>query len=115
MMDDKQRAAWEKQAYGCRAADLDRMADNPIAGGRMMLAMSILSDAQHLISEELNAEYGGDVSAHRAEEARQFINRAKYLMAEFNQRERALEAALPDMRTALDKLDALTITKRQAD
>jgi len=57
--------------YGCTKADLDGLiaeADEPYMGGRSMLAMSILSDAQERI-----AVGHGDI-------ARQYINRAKYVI-----------------------------------
>jgi len=57
--------------YGCTKDDLDELiaeADEPFMGGRRMLAMSILSDAQERI-----AIGHGDI-------ARQYINRAKYVI-----------------------------------
>jgi hypothetical protein len=57
--------------YGCTKDDLDELiaeADEPFMGGRRLLAMSILSDAQERI-----AIGHGDI-------ARQYINRAKYVI-----------------------------------
>ena len=57
--------------YGCTKDDLDRLiaeADEPYMGGKSMLAMSILSDAQERIAL-------GDGNT-----ARQYINRAKYII-----------------------------------
>ena len=44
----------------------------------MMIAASILSDAQEMI----NTEYG-DIDFMRAEDARQAINRAKWVLFEY--------------------------------
>lgn len=114
MRDPVEKAKWELQCYGCYAKELDRMADNALSGGRMMLAMSILSDAQHLISPEHNMK-DGDVSKANAETARQYMNRAKYLMSEFHKDERALQDAIPGMNEALDRLGKLSIFAKQAD
>ena len=55
--------------YGCTQDDMLCMMNDPMnfIGGHYMLAMSILSDAQHVI-------------AHDPEQARQFINKAKYVL-----------------------------------
>lgn len=57
--------------YGCQTEDLDDMIDSamkPYMGEHYMLSMSMLSDAQELLAI-------GDGGR-----ARQFINRAKYVM-----------------------------------
>ncbi len=71
--------------YGCETADLDTMISEaiitktftgtPINKGRdlSMLAMSILSDAQHVMEH-------GDTDT-----ARQYINRAKYVITEIGE------------------------------
>ena len=61
--------------YGCSLADLIDMWDDarrPYGGGPYKLATCILSDAQHVM------EYD-------TEQARQFINRAKYVMRSWNE------------------------------
>lgn len=60
--------------YGCTQDDMVCMMNDPMnfIGGHYMLAMSILSDAQECI------ERGMD------ENARQYINRAKYILHEWN-------------------------------
>lgn len=60
--------------YGCTQDDMVSMMNDPMnfIGGHYMLAMSILSDAQECI------ERGMD------ETARQYINRAKYVLREWN-------------------------------
>lgn len=61
--------------YGCQKSALDELiADEmmPLMGGHYMLAMSILSDAQELLAI-------GDGGR-----ARQYINRAKYVMKAWN-------------------------------
>lgn len=63
------------EMYGCTSLDLDEMIEestNPYMGGHYMLAMSILSDAQERI------RVGHD------DIARQYINRAKYVLREWN-------------------------------
>lgn len=61
------------EMYGCTQDDLLCMMNNPInfRGGHYMLAMSILSDAQECI------KHGMD------ETARQYINRAKYVLRDW--------------------------------
>ena len=46
--------------------------------GPAMMAASILSDAQEMISTEY-----GEIDSMRAEDARQAINRAKWIMFEY--------------------------------
>ena len=57
------------EMFGCTKADLVEMLEDTI-GSHEMLAMSILSDAQHVMSH-------GDT-----ETARQFINKAKWVMSQ---------------------------------
>ena len=54
--------------YGCTQLDMEDMLDEDMP---CMLAMSILSDAQH-------------VMLYDKEQARQFINRAKYVIRHMN-------------------------------
>ena len=56
--------------YGCTHDDMVRMMNDPVnfIGGHSMLAMSILSDAQECIARGMH------------ETARQYINRAKYVI-----------------------------------
>jgi len=64
----------EHLMYGCQKSALDELiADEmtPLMGGHYMLAMSILSDAQELLAI-------GDGGR-----ARQYINRAKYVMKDW--------------------------------
>ena len=58
--------------YGCTHDDMVCMMNDPMnfIGGHSMLAMSILSDAQECIARGMN------------ETARQYINRAKYVILE---------------------------------
>ena len=66
-----EKSEWDLQAYGCRAIAID----NALQDYRdpLMLAASMLSDAQELISEE----YSGRPDT---ESARQLMNRAKYII-----------------------------------
>ena len=66
----KEVLEWELQAYGCTAVALN----NALQDYRdpLMLAASMLSDAQEVIS----GEYGKPDT----ETARQFMNRAKYII-----------------------------------
>lgn len=75
-----QQEAWERQCYGCLAADFKqsvemslpvRVAGTDPSTGYGMVAMSTLSDAQEMIERGLY------------EEARQAINRAKLLIADY--------------------------------
>ena len=65
-----EKSEWDLQAYGCRAIAID----NALQDYRdpLMLAASMLSDAQEVIS----GEYGKPDT----ETARQFMNRAKYII-----------------------------------
>ena len=65
-----EKSEWDLQAYGCRAIAID----NALKDYRdpLMLAASMLSDAQEIISEE----YGRPDT----ESARQLMNRAKYII-----------------------------------
>ena len=66
----EEKNEWDKQAYGCSASAID----NALQDYRdpLMLAASMLSDAQEIIS----GEYGKPDT----ETARQFMNRAKYII-----------------------------------
>ena len=82
MENQKDKLAWELQAYGCTKAQLMQMVkEQAFPGTELMFAAGILSDAQEVIS----GEYGEpDV-----ETARQFINRAKCIMFSLMEREAA--------------------------
>ena len=57
--------------FGCSKDDLDDMINDemrPLMGGCVMLAMSIMSDAQECIQVEMY------------DRARQYLNRAKYVL-----------------------------------
>ena len=60
--------------YGCTHDDMVCMMNDPMnfIGGHSMLAMSILSDAQECIARGMD------------ETARQYINRAKYVLREWS-------------------------------
>jgi hypothetical protein len=67
--------------YGVTEAGMRESIESSITfklSGPMMIAASILSDAQEMI----NTEYG-EVDYMRAEDARQAINRAKWIMFEY--------------------------------
>ena len=74
MTRENSRTTWEKQCYGMTELQLVHMRRDArerwVTGDKMMI-MSILSDAQELIE------------ADRKEDARQHINRAKYLLHTF--------------------------------
>ena len=65
-----EKSEWDLQAYGCRAIAIDNAIKN--YQDPLMLAASMLSDAQ----EVLSGEYGKPDT----ETARQFMNRAKYII-----------------------------------
>ena len=65
-----EKSEWDLQAYGCRSGAIDNAIKN--YQDPLMLAASMLSDAQEVIS----GEYGQPDT----ETARQFMNRAKYII-----------------------------------
>ena len=77
MRSEVEQHQWEMQCYGMSQSALEQDIKHSF-GPNLMLAMSILSDAQYLISPEMN-DFG---SAERAEQARQFINKAKYIISQ---------------------------------
>ncbi len=67
--------------FGCTEAQLREAVESSITfrfSGPGMMAMSILSDAQEMI----NTEYG-EVDYMRAEDSRQAINRAKWIISTY--------------------------------
>ena len=71
----------EVSMYGCTEAQMREAVEQSITfrfSGPGMMAMSLLSDAQ----EQINTEYG-EVDYMRAEDARQTINRAKWIIANY--------------------------------
>jgi hypothetical protein len=77
----------EVRMYGVTVAGMRESVESSITfkfSGPMMVAASILSDAQEMI----NTEYG-EVDYMRAEDARQAINRAKWIMFEYMSKESA--------------------------
>ena len=76
----------EVRMYGVTEAGMRESVENSLTfklSGPMMVAASILSDAQEMI----NTEYG-EVDYMRAEDARQAINRAKWIMFEYMDKSR---------------------------
>jgi hypothetical protein len=72
--------------YGVTEAGMREAVESSITfklSGPMMMAAGILSDAQEMI----NTEYG-EVDYMRAEDARQAINRAKWIMFEYMDKSR---------------------------
>ena len=71
----------EVRMYGVTVEGMRESVESSITfkfSGPMMIAAGILSDAQEMI----NTEYG-DVDFMRAEDARQAINRAKWVLFEY--------------------------------
>jgi hypothetical protein len=67
--------------FGCTEAQMREAVEQSLTfrfSGAGMMAMSILSDAQELI----NTEYG-EVNYMRAEDSRQAINRAKWIISTY--------------------------------
>ncbi len=67
--------------YGCTEAQMREAVEQSITfrfSGPAMMAASLMSDAQEMI----NTEYG-EVDYMRAEDARQAINRAKWIIFEY--------------------------------
>ena len=68
----------EVRMYGCTEAQMREAVEQSITfrfTGPAMMAASLMSDAQELI----NTEYG-EVDFNRAEDARQTLNRAKWIL-----------------------------------
>jgi len=71
----------EVRMYGVTEAGMRKAVESSLTyrfSGPGMMAMSMLSDAQEMI----NTEYG-EVDFNRAEDARQTINRAKWIIATY--------------------------------
>ena len=77
---DMQRTR-EIKMYGCTEAQMREAVEQSITlrfSGPAMMAASLMSDAQEMI----NTEYG-DIDYMRAEDARQALNRAKWILFEY--------------------------------
>ena len=75
----------EVRMYGCTVEQMREAVESSITyrfSGPAMMAASLMSDAQEMI----NLEYG-EVDSMRAEDARQAINRAKWIMFEYVMKE----------------------------
>ena len=71
----------EVSMYGCTEAQMREAVEQSLTyrfSGPAMMAASLMSDAQ----EQINTEYG-EVDYMRAEDARQTINRAKWIIATY--------------------------------
>jgi hypothetical protein len=69
----QEKLAFDMGCYGMTRADLAYLVDNAL-GGSSMLAMSLLSDAQHIISMGTNPDMAN-------EEARKYMNMAKWIIS----------------------------------
>ena len=68
----------EVRMYGCTEAQMKEAVEQSITfrfSGPAMMAASLMSDCQEMI----NTEYG-DIDYMRAEDARQCLNRAKWIL-----------------------------------
>ena len=68
----------EIRMYGCTEAQMREAVEQSLSfrhSGPAMMAASLMSDAQEMI----NTEYG-DIDYMRAEDARQCLNRAKWIL-----------------------------------
>jgi hypothetical protein len=71
----------EIRMYGCTEAQMREAVEQSITfrhSGPAMMAASLMSDAQEMI----NTEYG-EIDFMRAEDARQALNRAKWILFEY--------------------------------
>ena len=71
----------EVRMFGCTEAQMREAVEESITfrfSGPAMMAASLMSDAQEMI----NTEYG-EVDFNRAEDARQCLNRAKWILFEY--------------------------------
>lgn len=81
MKTEQEKLEWEKQAYGMSKAQLFAMVkEQAFPGTEIMFAAGLLSDAQEVISADLNNSNDGWVSPKQVNEARQFINCAKAII-----------------------------------
>ena len=81
------REIQQVRMYGCTEAQMREAVEQSITyrfSGPAMMAASLMSDAQEMI----NLEYG-EVDSMRAEDARQCLNRAKWILFEYCMKERA--------------------------
>lgn len=79
MKTTQEKLNWELQAYGMSEEAIKRMLkEQAFPGTEMMFAAGMLSDAQHILDPEFNDE--GWVSPKVANQARQYMNIAKYIM-----------------------------------
>ena len=86
-MTHTEKLAWEKQAYGMTAVEVDQMVkQQAFPGTEMMFAAGLISDAQHVIDAEFNDD--GWVSPQRANQARQYMNIAKKIMFDMMDQQR---------------------------
>ena len=71
----------EIRCYGCTVEQMREAVEESLTfrfSGPAMMAASLMSDAQEMI----NTEYG-EVDSMRAEDARQALNRAKWILFEY--------------------------------
>jgi hypothetical protein len=71
----------EVRCYGCTVAQMREAVEQSLTfrfSGAAMMAMSLMSDAQHLIDDSY-----GDVDWMRREDARQTLNRAKWILSTY--------------------------------
>ena len=81
MISTNEQEKREVRMYGVTEKGMRENIENSMTfrlSGPMMIAAGILSDAQEMI----NTEYG-EVDSMRAEDARQAINRAKWVLFEY--------------------------------
>ncbi|NDB59716.1 hypothetical protein EB001_14910 [bacterium] len=90
MKTEQEKLEWEKQAYGMSKAQLFAMVkEQAFPGTEIMFAAGMLSDAQEVISADLNNGNDGWVSPQQANQARQFINCAKAIIFDMLNKENA--------------------------
>lgn len=90
MKTEQEKLEWEKQAYGMSKAQLFAMVkEQAFPGTEIMFAAGMLSDAQEVISADLNNGNDGWVSPQQANQARQFINCAKAIIFDVLNKENA--------------------------
>jgi hypothetical protein len=71
----------EIRCYGCTVAQMREAVEQSLTfrfSGAAMMAMSLMSDAQEQISDEY-----GEVDWMRREDARQTLNRAKWILSTY--------------------------------
>lgn len=76
-MSNLELAARQRAMFNCVAADLDACLAESIVPDPGMLAMSILSDVQHMIEHGMTSDHNGTTVNQLINQAKYFINKTR--------------------------------------